>query len=172
MKIPRALLLAFATSMSGALGAGAQQRAVAPSPEALAAARELSATMSGDLFKGIGGNPGAPIWASLEQALRSRYPQLDAATSAEMQREFERQMADLTESVESVAAIYARYLTVAEMREMQAFYSTPTGAKALKVMPQIMGEVTQNLAPRIQGAIDRIDVALMDILHKHGYDAR
>jgi uncharacterized protein len=171
MKILRVLLLALAAGMSGAVATAAQQAAV-PSPEALAAARELSATMSGDLFKGLGSTTGATVWPSLEQALRARYPTLDAATSAELRAEFERQMADLTESVESAAAVYARYLTVTEMREMQTFYSTPTGAKALKVMPQIMGEVTRNLAPRIQGTIDRVDVALMDILHKHGYDVR
>jgi hypothetical protein len=42
----------------------------------------------------------------------------------------------------------------------------------LKLMPQIMGEVMANLAPRIQGNMQRIGVAFTEILKKHGLPAQ
>jgi hypothetical protein len=54
------------------------------------------------------------------------------------------------------------------MREIVAFYRTPAGAKALNVMPEIMGETTKNLVPRMPGMTKRIKVA--GLLQKHGLD--
>ncbi|HKA52204.1 MAG TPA: DUF2059 domain-containing protein, partial [Candidatus Binatia bacterium] len=59
-----------------------------------------------------------------------------------------------------------------EMRDIQVFYRTPTGAKMLRLMPQIMGEVTANLAPRMQGTMQRIGVAFNEILKKRGLQAQ
>lgn len=40
-------------------------------------------------------------------------------------------------------AIYARYFTAAELRELLAFYRTPVGASALRVMPKTTSEALQ-----------------------------
>jgi hypothetical protein len=172
MKILRGALLASAIGMSGIIGAAGQQ-AAAPSPEALAAAKELVAVLSGDIVNDLAGKMNAQAWPAIEQGLRGQYPQIDAATTAELRGEFERQMvASMTEHMNEAPAIYARYLTVQEMRDIQAFYRTPTGAKTLKLMPQIMGEVMGNLTPRMQGMMQRINVAFTGILQKHGYAAK
>jgi hypothetical protein len=174
MKILRVWLLASAVAMSGVISAAAQQAtAPAPSPEAVAVAKEVMALLSGDMIADITSKIVAQIWPSMEAAMRTQYPKLDAATSAELRAEFEKQVAaDMTQSMIDAPAIYARYLTVAEMRDIQAFYRTPTGAKTLKVMPQITAEVMGNLAPRMQGMMERVNIALTGVLQKHGYTVR
>jgi uncharacterized protein len=174
VKFLRVLLLASVASMSGIIVAAAQQAAApaAPSPEALAAAKELVALLSGDVVNDLAGKVIAQAWPGIEQGLRGRYAQIDDATIAELRAEFEKQTADsMTEHMNEAPAIYARYLTVQEMRDIQAFYHTPTGAKTLKLMPQIMGEVMANLGPRMQGMMQRINVSFIGILQKHGLAA-
>jgi hypothetical protein len=172
MKTMRAVLLASAVGLSGVIGAAAQQPA-APSPEALAAARELISLMSGDMVNDMVTRTNAQAWPSIEQGLRGRYPQIDAETVAELRGEFNKLLLEsITDGMNDAPAIYARHLTVQEMRDLQAFYRTPTGAKTVKLMPQIMGEVMGNLAPRMQGAMQRINVAFNTILQKHGIAAQ
>ncbi len=171
MKTLRIWLVASAVGMSGVISAAAQQAAAPPpSPEAIAVAKELLAVISGDMLGDLTSNVSAQAWPTIEQALRAQYPKLDAATSTELRGEFEKLIAaDVAESLKDAPAIYARYLTVPEMRDIQAFYRTPTGAKTLKLMPQITGEVMGNLAPRLQSMMERVNVSFTGILQKRGY---
>lgn len=172
MKILRVWLLASAVGMSGVASAAAQG-APAPSPEAIAVAKELLALISGDMIGDLTSKMVAQTWPTLEQAMRNQYPKLDAATSAELRAEFEKQIAaNVAEALNDAPGVYARYLTVPEMRDIQAFYRTPTGAKTLKLMPQITGEVMGNFVPRMQGMMERVNVALTGILRKHGYTTK
>ncbi len=41
---------------------------------------------------------------------------------------------------DDVAKIYAKYFTAKEINDLIAFYKTPTGQKALRIMPQTMAE--------------------------------
>jgi uncharacterized protein len=173
MKILRALLLASAVGMSSDIPALAQQ-AAAPSQEAIDEAKKLVAIMSPDMIKDMNGKMLAQLWPAMEQALQPVSSKLDAAATAEMnaevRAEFERLMtAQLTELMDAIPAVYARYLTVDEMREIVAFYRTPTGAKVVKVMPEIMGETMQNFAPHVQEAMQRLQVALDGILQKYSH---
>jgi uncharacterized protein len=172
MKIPRILLLASAVGTGSIVSVAAQQPA-APSPETLAVAKELVALMTGDMVNDMARKTSAQSWPSIEQGLRRQYPQIDAATIADLRAEFEKVMLNsVTEGMNDAPIVYARYLTVQEMRDIQVFYRTPTGAKMLKLTPQIMGEVMANLAPRMQGNMQRINVAFTDILKKHGLPAQ
>ena len=129
--------------------------------------------MTGDIVNDMATKTSAQAWPTIEQGMRRQYPQIDAATLAELRAEFEKQMlGSVNEGMNEAPAIYARYLTVQEMRDIQVFYRTPTGAKMLKLMPQIMGEVMANLAPRMQGNMQRIGVAFTEILKKHGLPAQ
>jgi hypothetical protein len=178
MNILRTVLLASAIGLGGVLpaasqGANSPAPAAAPSAEAIAVAKELVALMSGDMISDLTGKMVAQAWPTLERSLRAQYPQLDAATGAELRAEFEKQMAaNVAESMNEAPGIYARYLTVPEMREIQAFYRTPSGAKTLKLMPQITSEVMGQFFPRIQGMMERINTALAAILQKHGYTTK
>jgi uncharacterized protein len=172
MKILRVLLVASVASM-GYIAAATAQQVAAPSPEAIAVAKELVALLSGDMINDAVAKMNAQAWPTIERQLRNGIPQIDEATLAELRAEFEKQLlASITEGMNDAPAIYARYLTVQEMRDIQAFYRTPTGAKMVKLMPQIMGEVMGNLAPRMQGMMERINVAFTGILRKHGFELK
>jgi hypothetical protein len=44
-------------------------------------------------------------------------------------------------TTELTIPIYAKYFSDAEIQQLTAFYQTPVGAKAIKVLPQLMNEV-------------------------------
>jgi uncharacterized protein len=172
MKILRILLVASAVGMSGIIAAAAQQPA-APSPEAMAAAKELIAIMSPDMIKDMNNKIFAQMWPAMEQALQSQFSKMDEATAtgmkAEIRAEVEKEVVkEVTGLMDIMPAIYAHYLTADEMHDIQAFYRTPAGAKTLKVMPEILGEAMAGFAPRLQGMMQRVDVTITGILRKHG----
>jgi hypothetical protein len=173
MRILRVLLLASGVGLAGVVAAasqGANPAAPAPSAETLATAKELVALMSGDMMTDLTSKMAAQVWPNIEQSLRTQFPKIDAATITELRAELEKQMAaNVAESMNDAPAVYARYLTVPEMRDILAFYRTTTGAKTLKLMPQITSEVMGNFMPRMQGMMTRIDTALTAILTKHGF---
>jgi uncharacterized protein len=175
MKILRAMLLASAVGVGAVIPAAAQQAAApAPSAEALLAAKELIAIMSPDMIKDMNTKMFAQIWPGMEQALRAQFSSLDAATAEELKNEiravFEKELVtEMTALMDTMPAAYAKYLTVDEMHAIQAFYRTPAGAKVLKVMPEIMGEAMAGLGPRMQGMMQRMNVAFTGVLQKHGY---
>src|SRR4029077_3123422 len=91
------------------------------------------------------------------------------ATIGELRVEFERiQVAFASEAMNDAPPIYARHFTVAELKELAAFYRTPTGAKALREVPQVMGELTLFLLPRLQDVQRQTGEAFTRILREHG----
>jgi hypothetical protein len=103
-------------------GAGIQARAEdQPSPEALAAAKELMAVISPDMMKQLAGSISATFWPVVEQ--KARADKIDDATIGELRAEFERiQVAFASEAMNDAPPIYARHFTVAELKELTAFY--------------------------------------------------
>ena len=67
-------------------------------------------------------------------------------------------------------AIYARYFSAQELRDMLAFYKTPTGQKALQVMPQLTAEVFQMVMQKMQGLQVQIMGAFNNVLRQRGID--
>ena len=120
----------------------------AGSPEALAAARELAAIVTGDTMGQIASAMTAQIWPTIERQFGGK---VDAATLTEMRGEFERTVTSFTGDVmKNAPAVYARHFSAKELREMVAFYKSPTGTKALHEMPKVMADVGTQLAPRMQ----------------------
>ncbi len=139
----------------------------APSPEALQAAQELSAMVSGDAINQMSAAMTAQIWPSIENDLSSK---VDVATLAELRGEFERSVAAFAgDTMKSSPVVYARNFTAQELREIVAFYRTPTGAKALHTMPKVMGEVMAQMGPRVQAFQQELNSKMVAILEKHGY---
>ena len=151
------------------IGAGERVRAdEAPSPEAMAAANELFAVLSTDLIKQLSGQVTNAFWPVVEQ--KARADKIDDATIAELRAEFERiQIGFVAEAMKDAPPIYARHFTVAELRDLIAFYRTPTGAKALRQMPQVMGEFAMLLVPRMQDLQRQATDGFNRILREHGY---
>jgi len=97
-------------------GAGIQARAEdQPSPEALAAAKELMAVISPDMMKQLAGSISATFWPVVEQ--KARADKIDDATIGELRAEFERiQVAFASEAMNDAPPIYARHFTAADLR--------------------------------------------------------
>ena len=150
-------------------GVGERVRAdEAPSPEALAAANELFTILSADMMKQLTGQMTNAFWPVVEQ--KARADKIDDATIAELRSEFERiQISFVTDAMKDAPPIYARHFSVAELRDLIAFYRTPTGAKALREMPQVMGEFATQLVPRMQDLQKQITEAFNRVLKEHGY---
>jgi hypothetical protein len=113
--------------------AGAQS----PSPETLAAARELIVTMrAADYFKTIM----PAIVQQLKPAIVQNRPQVERDYDAIMPLMLDSMNARVSEIIDQVAALYARNFTAAELNEVVAFYRGPTGQKFIQKLPLITQE--------------------------------
>ena len=132
----------------------------APSPEALAVAREMMALVTSDLVDQVNST-------LMDQALRplTTHPSMTPKKMRELQTEVER----ITErfidrSLTEMPAVYARHLSIVEMREITAFYRTPTGAKTLKLFPQITREIVELFRDRMPDMQMELAVVMQRIL--------
>jgi hypothetical protein len=139
----------------------------APSPEALRAAQDLAAVVTADTIQQMTNGMIGQMWPGLEAQLG---PKVDAATLAEMRTETERAIASFTgDLMKDAPAIYARYFSADELREISAFYKSPTGVKALHTMPKVMADVTGLLVPRMPTFQRDLGGRLEATMRKHGY---
>lgn len=138
-----------------------------PSAETLKAAQDLAAIMGGDTVQQMIGAMTAQMWPAIEGQLGAK---VDAATLAELRTEFERTLASFAgESMKDAPAVYAKYFSTQELRDMVAFYKSPTGAKALRMMPQVMTDVSTRMMPRMQAFQRDLNARIVAIMQKHGY---
>ena len=85
------LQIALVTAAIG-IGATGMARAQnsAPSPETLQAAKELVSTVSSGMISEMAAGMTAQVWSSMETALRTQNPKIDAATITELRDEFQK----------------------------------------------------------------------------------
>jgi len=139
-----------------------------PPPEALQAATELFTVVSGDMLQQLTSQINGAFWPALEQSARAE--KIDDATIAELRKEFDRlELAFVTDALKDAPPVYARHFTVDELKELAAFYRTPLGAKALREMPQVMGEFTAVVVPRLTALRQQTSEAFSKVLREHGY---
>jgi hypothetical protein len=166
-------VLAVSIVLAGPTGLLAAQRAQAQaegSPEAMQVATELMSVLSKDMIAQMSGQMIAQVWPTIEQQLRTTRPEVDAATLQELRAEFERlQLEYLTDVMKGAPAVYAKYFSAAELRDMLAFYRTATGEKSLRVLPQVMSEFFAGLMPRLQEVEKKTKEAFLKILREKGY---
>ena len=161
------VLVALAGVVAWGNPAGAQN---AGSPEALRAANELFALMSKDMLRRMVDAMTAQAWPTIEQALRAKRPDVDAATVTELKAEFERIETEYMASVLSDGPeIYARHFTAEELREILAFYHTPTGVKTLRILPDLMSEMMTRLMPRLEEVMKQTGEAFTKVLRQRGF---
>ena len=139
----------------------------APAAEALGAARELTALISGDANQQMSAAIIGQMWPNIEAQLAGK---VDAPTLAELRTEVEHMVVSLTDEImKNAPAIYARNFSAQELRDILAFYKTPTGAKALRVMPKVMADVGATLAPHMPAFQRDMGARITTIMQKHGY---
>jgi hypothetical protein len=134
------------------------------SPEALAAAQELSAIMSVETINQLSRAMTAQTWPKIQGELSSK---LDPATLTDLRKQFEDLLSRfLQDAMKEAPAIYARHFTAAELKEITGFYRTPTGKKSLATMPQVTAETVQALMPRMQSFQNDISRFVQQALQK------
>jgi uncharacterized protein len=155
----------LALGLLAAGSAGAQSQA--PSPEAMAAARELIATMrAADYFKTIM----PAIMHNLKPAIVQNRPQVERDYDALVPLLLESMEARLNEMIDQVAALYARTFTAEELREVVAFYRGPTGQKFVQRLPLITQE-SMVIGQRFGQSIGtEIRDRMIDELRKRGHN--
>ncbi|HZN32064.1 MAG TPA: DUF2059 domain-containing protein, partial [Xanthobacteraceae bacterium] len=144
--------------------------AQAPSPRSMEAAQALFGLLFAHGFVSLNATQAVDLaWPGIEGAVRAQKPSVDAATLAELRREFERiRLARLREITKDPPAIYARYLSAEEMEEIAAFYSSRTGAKMLGIMPKALPEAFASVLPRIQAMTMETQDSFMKLLRERG----
>ena len=108
-----------------------------PSPEALAAARDLLVAMrAADQFKAL-----LPaIMKAMRPTVVQNRPDVGHDYDALVPRLLEGAGARLDTLLDRMAPIYARNFTVAELKDIAAFYRSPTGQKLVDRLPAIAQE--------------------------------
>jgi hypothetical protein len=142
----------------------------APTAEALATASDLFAVTFDRAGVQLNAQAVDHTWPSLENALRTRNPMLDSTALTELRREFERiRLEKLRALLKDVPAIYARHLTTDEMREIAAFYRSPTGSRLMHVVPSVVGEILGTALPGMPGVINDTHEAFLQLARERGY---
>lgn len=135
-----------------------------PSAEALKAANELVTILT----QGSLNQDPAKTWPAV--AARLTNPKLDEDTMAALRADYERIQTDRLGAIQKEAdAIYASHFTVVELRDLIAFYKTPTGQKALTEMPKVSVEYRRVVQPEMQELQAEIFVDFRKVLRDHGF---
>jgi len=128
-------------------------RAAEPSPSHVQAVEELLHTMKMDTLLG-------QTLDALVEAQAAQNP--DFAKIEDVLRQFMAKYMSWEVLKPQLVTIYADTFTEAELREINAFYNTPTGQKAITVLPGLMqkgmaiGQKTmQDHLPELQEAIQK-----------------
>jgi uncharacterized protein len=138
--------------------------------ETMAVARELFAVTFDRAGQEINAQAVAHTWPSVENALRAKNPDLDAAKSAELQKEFTRiRLEKMRAVMKDAPAIYARHLSVDDMRQIIAFYRTPAGAHLIKAVPSIVSEIFAIALPAMPTIVAETYEDFLKLARERGY---
>ena len=66
------------------------------------------------------------------------------------------------EMIDSMIPVYQKHLTRGDVNAMVEFYSTPTGQKLLREMPQIMAEAMQNMMPMMRRQMEAMQQRMQE----------
>jgi hypothetical protein len=167
MWVLRILILAAALLASAPVHAEERPE---PSPEALAAAQELFAVTFDRAGAQLNAQAVDHTWPGVANALRARNPSLDAATLDGLKQEFERiRLAKLRAVLKDLPQVYARHLNPQEMREIAAFYRSPTGTRLMQVVPSVIGEVFAIVLPAMPGIVNDTHEEFLRLARERGH---
>jgi hypothetical protein len=166
MSMPKRLLL-VAFALAASLFAAGPAAAQTASPEQTAAAKELVTAMrASEQLK--------TMFPLIMNALRPAIVQ----NRPEIARDFDALMPGLLREVEAqsegfvaaIAAVYARNFTVGQMRDIAAFYKTPTGQALLEKQP-VLGQESLAIGQRFaQSLAGDFQKQIRDELRKKGHN--
>jgi uncharacterized protein len=131
----RAFAVAVCLIAAMVMAAPARSQSPPPSPETLAAAKELVVTMrAADQLRTLF----PMIMQQLKPAIAQGRPEVEKDYDATMPQLVAAANARVSEFVDAIATVYAAHFTAAELRQIGDFYKGPVGQKFLENMPKIM----------------------------------
>jgi uncharacterized protein len=146
--------------------AAAPARSQSPDPDAVAAARELLTTMKfSDQFKAI-----LPVvLQNLKPAIVQNRPEVERDYDAIVPLILQGMTARLNELGEATAAVYAVNFTAGELRDITAFYRTPTGQRFLQKLP-VVTQQSMAIGQRFgQAVTSELQNRITEELRKRGH---
>ena len=140
--------------------------AQAPSPEAMAAARELVTTLKlSDQYKAL-----LPvILLGLKPALVQDRPEIERDYEAMMPTVADAYAPFYNAMIDSAATVYANNFSVDELRELEAFYRRPVGQKFLEKSQAIMQQSMQVGEDTSRKAAEDLRTRLTQQLRQKGH---
>jgi len=132
----------------------------------MTAARSLVTTMKlSDQYKAL--LPG--VLLGLRPALTQDRPEIERDYDAMMPMMVEAFTPYYSAMVDGAATIYANNFTVAELRELEAFYRQPVGQKLLAKMPAIAQQSAQVGQDASRKAAEELRARLTEALRQKGH---
>ena len=170
MKLMRIAAIAAALVLAGAGNWNTARAQSEPSPEAMAAARDLAGLISQDTIKDMATRLTAQIWPRIELALKAKQS-ITPAQADDLRKEFVRiEVEFISKVMADTPIIYARHFTAAELRELLAFYHTPLGQKSLKAMPEVTAEAMALVLPHMKDLQTQVLRAFVKAVKQRGFD--
>ena len=141
-------------------------RAQTPSPEAMAAARELVTTLKlSDQYKAL-----LPvILLGLKPALTQDRPEIERDYDAMMPAVADAYTPYYNAMVDSIATVYANSFSVDELRQIEAFYRQPVGQKFLDKSQAIRRHSVQIGEDTGRKAAEDLRASLTQLLRQKGH---
>jgi hypothetical protein len=163
----RRIFVALAVAMAAITTTPPASSQTAPSEETMQAARELFGLLSQDMLAQMTAGITQQVWPMVQRELAGK---VDNAGQLQLRAEFERiQRENLIDLMKDAPAIYARYFSPAELRELTAFYRTPLGQKSLRTVPQISADTMQLVMPRMPELQAKTQAAFQRVMQERGY---
>jgi hypothetical protein len=90
--------------------------------------------------------------ALVQETMKKRYPQITQQRLAQFDAMMQESMKNfpVDAMVQDVVPVYQKHLTKADVDAMSAFYSSPTGKKLLREMPEMTSESMEAAYARVQ----------------------
>jgi uncharacterized protein len=140
-------------------------RAQEPSPDALAAAKELIETVHlNEQYKAV-----LPaIMKNLKAAIVQGRPEVDRQYDALVPVMMEAFQARVSEMSEAAAIVYARNFSADDLHALNEFYKSPSGQKVLQRLPAVSQELVSVGAKFGQSVGSDVRQRMIDELRKKG----
>jgi hypothetical protein len=160
-------LSVYALMLAALLAISPLKPAIAQSPDAIAAAKELMVVMKAtDQYKAIIPS----LLKMMKDVIVQGRPDVERDYNLLVPVMEQAMNANIDEMLDKVAGVYARNFTVEELRDITAFYRSATGQKLVERQPDIMKEsmaIGQQWG-RSVGA--ELQSRMKDELRKKGHD--
>ena len=164
----KSLLTLFALVMGLAIATpplSAQDAAAEPDPKAVEAAGKLLDSM--DMEKTMQESLKTSLDAQMQQFAQLGLPPAGIEELKKEMFDFLSDVLSWDEIRPTVVNLYAQSFTAEELDELRAFYQTPTGKKALSLMPQLMNEGMMLGQQKVQERAAELNQRIAPIIQKH-----